>query len=471
MRGRRPANIKKIKGLQDTHTNRLTGHKKMTERCRIVGQTKELQESIPGEFNDEASLNEKIVELQNEKTYEKLLIQVRIKDQKAGRMVWSTTTEFPGGREVQKPSIVNIKQEVSLPVPMPMVQSPKQPKVPAQAAKSNVVVASHQVVESRKISNAQPTELDRLVAIASVCEGDDYFVYGSIPAKKLHNAIKHFPIDPNDSVIALVDTTLFGSCKYGVALTLQGIVWRNPKSVPTRLKFLTWEDMQKNKHTAFIESHGNIGLGFGNHINGSPNFGSEQLLNVIMAILAFFEKKYGWQPPGNASDDEASYQDTGGGAEQPDNNIKPTHMQLTSPGQLSYLVEDDGDEHAIIVIIFLCASDLANKSLAEFVKICISRLSNPEYFQNPPRAVKRFRAELREIATASQKSSYDYQIWKSGVVTAITSVKQSEASIELSETVAEEIISEFQQSVADAECKKYNDGLNFVRHMHNRQTN
>ncbi|WP_298845907.1 hypothetical protein [Clostridium sp.] len=54
-----------------------------------------------------------------------------------------------------------------------------------------------------------------------------YYVYGNIPDKKLNNAILNFPIPLEDEVIALIDSTIFGSCKNGLAVCMSGIYWKN----------------------------------------------------------------------------------------------------------------------------------------------------------------------------------------------------------------------------------------------------
>ena len=53
-----------------------------------------------------------------------------------------------------------------------------------------------------------------------------FYIDGSIPEKKLKNAIEKYSIPYNESVIGLIDTTLMGSAKNGLALCLNGIYWR-----------------------------------------------------------------------------------------------------------------------------------------------------------------------------------------------------------------------------------------------------
>ena len=52
---------------------------------------------------------------------------------------------------------------------------------------------------------------------------DDLYVAGSIPPDKLSNATQYFPIDVRDVVFALLDTTVMGSCKHGMAFGMRGV--------------------------------------------------------------------------------------------------------------------------------------------------------------------------------------------------------------------------------------------------------
>jgi len=67
--------------------------------------------------------------------------------------------------------------------------------------------------------------------------GENYYVGKNIPADKLENAVKSFAIPPEENVLALIDTTLFGSAKEGVAFGLRGIYWKNKMVAPLQLSY------------------------------------------------------------------------------------------------------------------------------------------------------------------------------------------------------------------------------------------
>lgn len=70
---------------------------------------------------------------------------------------------------------------------------------------------------------------------------DSFYTSETIPEKKISNARAKFPIPVDEYVLALTDTTLFGSGKTGLAITKWGLRWEN-KSSPSNVKSVSWED-------------------------------------------------------------------------------------------------------------------------------------------------------------------------------------------------------------------------------------
>lgn len=88
--------------------------------------------------------------------------------------------------------------------------------------------------------------VDRLAALlrnfrASVPKDhrQDFRVEGFIPERKLANAVAAFPIPPDERVLALLDSTSFGSNKTGMAIGTRGIYCRNMFGANSG--FLSWE--------------------------------------------------------------------------------------------------------------------------------------------------------------------------------------------------------------------------------------
>jgi tetratricopeptide (TPR) repeat protein len=89
-----------------------------------------------------------------------------------------------------------------------------------------------------------------------------YFVGERIPAKKVGNARTHYGIPNEDDLFALIDGTVFGSAKEGLAVTTSGLYWRNFSSKqPSSLlwnQFLALGIRKEGKSKIFFGE--NIGL-------------------------------------------------------------------------------------------------------------------------------------------------------------------------------------------------------------------
>ncbi len=73
---------------------------------------------------------------------------------------------------------------------------------------------------------------DELLQVCASFTGDNYYVGREIPQKKLANARKHYEIPPQELIVALIDTTAFGSAKNGLAICETGIYCRDFSEQP-----------------------------------------------------------------------------------------------------------------------------------------------------------------------------------------------------------------------------------------------
>lgn len=83
----------------------------------------------------------------------------------------------------------------------------------------------------------------RLTEVCSRYSEPDYYVTELIPSKKLENSLSYYPAPNSGGVIALIDATLFGSAKNGLAVGVHGISWKNGW-FPT-----DWHTMESNKYS------------------------------------------------------------------------------------------------------------------------------------------------------------------------------------------------------------------------------
>lgn len=85
-----------------------------------------------------------------------------------------------------------------------------------------------------------------------------YYVGNQITSKKLNNAIMSYGIPHEVEVIALIDCTVFGSAKDGLAICSDGLYWHNQFETPSRLD---WDDFSD----APLQTQGVFQIQFGHH--------------------------------------------------------------------------------------------------------------------------------------------------------------------------------------------------------------
>ncbi len=86
--------------------------------------------------------------------------------------------------------------------------------------------------------------VEDLFAICSQYTNDSYYVGSEIPEKKFYNVITEFLIPGGEEILAVVDATVFGSCKNGLAICREGMYVNNSWTGRTRRGFISWEDFK-----------------------------------------------------------------------------------------------------------------------------------------------------------------------------------------------------------------------------------
>jgi len=81
--------------------------------------------------------------------------------------------------------------------------------------------------------------ISQLTEICARFSCSDYYVDVLIPKNKLENALKKYPLQNGGKVIALIDTTVFGSADNGMLIWEHGISWHN-SHLSTKQSTLKW---------------------------------------------------------------------------------------------------------------------------------------------------------------------------------------------------------------------------------------
>ncbi|WP_341279244.1 helix-hairpin-helix domain-containing protein [Paenibacillus sp. FSL H8-0537] len=131
--------------------------------------------------------------------------------------------------------------------------------------------------------------IEDLIDICAEYSGPYYYVTEMIPPKKLRNARVYFRIPANETVIALADTTIFGSCKTGFAIGVSGVYWKNEWLVKSSQSSLSWEELIhsdiKRISTDELEFRKGVSLGiYGVAIN--------LLAPLLQQLQSYFSDEY-----------------------------------------------------------------------------------------------------------------------------------------------------------------------------------
>lgn len=148
---------------------------------------------------------------------------------------------------------------------------------------------------------SQEISRNLLLDIIEMYSSDGYYKFGNIPHKKLDTAMQHFPINPQDTVLALIDGTVFGSAKVGMAIGLKGVYFKNDWTTPTDRNFLSWEELSSSPSKVGKGSIHCISLYRGCELNMSGcQMKKDTLANLLNQIVELFNQiKYEGLPQSN----------------------------------------------------------------------------------------------------------------------------------------------------------------------------
>jgi len=131
---------------------------------------------------------------------------------------------------------------------------------------------------------------EQLIAIINTYNSDGYYKYQNIPSKKLQAAIQNYPVDPSDTPIALIDTTVFGSAKTGMVIGLKGVYFKNDWTTKTDKNFLTWEELSNSNSSISNGAMSCIMLIPGCEINMSgSSMKKDLLINLLNQIISLYK--------------------------------------------------------------------------------------------------------------------------------------------------------------------------------------
>lgn len=131
---------------------------------------------------------------------------------------------------------------------------------------------------------------DDLLAIINTYNSNGYYKYGNLPANKLQNAMQSYPVDPSDTPLALIDSTVFGSAKTGMVIGLKGVYFKNDWTTKTDKNFISWEELSRSHSAISNGAMSCIMLIPGCEINMSgSSMKKDLLINLLNQLVALYK--------------------------------------------------------------------------------------------------------------------------------------------------------------------------------------
>ncbi len=126
--------------------------------------------------------------------------------------------------------------------------------------------------------------------ISEICKkytGMGYQYLNNISDKKKNTAIINYKIPNNEQMIALIDGTLLGNAKNGVAICTTGLYWSNPWMSKTNVTYISWEDYAKSDLKL---KDSEISVGDGAVISTIGYFDDKQMISLFKEIQVGVKK-------------------------------------------------------------------------------------------------------------------------------------------------------------------------------------
>lgn len=116
----------------------------------------------------------------------------------------------------------------------------------------------------------------------------DIWFTPEIPNRKITSAYKNYLSD-DDSPIAIIDSTIFGSAELGMAIGMKGIYWKNQSPQKSNKTFIPWNELSSNQLDIRINGFNTVLLTEGSEfdLSGSGMKKSEFIFIINEFIYAY----------------------------------------------------------------------------------------------------------------------------------------------------------------------------------------
>jgi hypothetical protein len=133
-----------------------------------------------------------------------------------------------------------------------------------------------------------PDEQKILEVVRRFQPQDGMHVHPKIPERKLKNALERCRVHPMETVLALIDCTVFGSAKNCILITSGGLYYSNDASARVPGGALPFFELARRPITASGEFDVDLGRDDSLETSGSP-MERERIIELLKGLCALFE--------------------------------------------------------------------------------------------------------------------------------------------------------------------------------------
>ncbi len=238
----------------------------------------------------------------------------------------------------------------------------------------------------------------------------DFWIGENIPPSKLGNAIEHYSIDPSLTVVGLIDCTVLGSCKNGLAITDAGLIWNNSWTTPTTKNYLTWEELVGSLEDMEIDDYA---IDFGGGVKFGTA-GSAMSTDDIYALLCGLA--VGLTMVFEDEDIMAYLQNMENSLDETNNNLDSSG--ISAEEQKTYV------NSLVLALALMTASDGDVED--DEIELIVAFINEEELITDKEQALAEFESHIDKLVTSYTKSQALFNLQSSKLIAGITKLENQE---------------------------------------------
>ena len=247
---------------------------------------------------------------------------------------------------------------------------------------------------------------NELLAVVNTYSSRDYYKYGSIPPEKIKTAIQYYPVDLDDTPLALIDSTVFGSAKCGLVIGLKGLYWRNDWTTKSDRSFLSWGELAEKSDDMYTTRHGvQLTSGCEFNLSGS-SMNKNVLVNLLSNIIDLYKKI---SQPGKQSLEKENTQDT---QKSIDYDRSPLRVSSDNAAFYTELVPE--------IIAFCIAAD--GEIEDSEIELAAAIIEHDELIENKQAALESLSSNIENLISGKQRGQAIFKLKLTAIGSKITNI-------------------------------------------------